>query len=523
MDMDTFGRRRRACRVKAVGWLMVVCAVAVVWVPSADASSMITGTLSGGAGQTLGPLGVSGAVAVAVDSSASDGVVFTAPGGSWSGTIGPSATLVDSGGFPAQAAAPAIAAGYVVLSQNPALGSNFDDVFVEPAGGWSGTIAQSARLMASDGGTLYSAVIAGDTVVVNGREPPNGQGVAYVFVKPAGGWSGTVTETAKLSDRNGSSIGRVATDGQTVVAAAGSHGDVFVRPQGGWTGSLTQQVTLNTSGVPGGAGLSGQTAFAGQQIFHEPSQGWSGSVKPSAGLYAQSVNESGAVYDGQLAAVSSLNLLGPKHDCPCTSIISLFSMPKSGWTGELTAKPTLGVPSETGLTGLALQDGNLFLSGGGTNVTVYRISAPEGTRPGRPTLLTTRPRGSANRQPRLGLSVRRGSGAPPFASVQLSLPAGLSFSRSARWSVIVRSDNSKCKGLQLLRIRLRAVCAPGAQLTISAGKGDIVESPQLLHRVRNAAHEQPGKRRRPVTLRLSITTTDILGFSSRLRSLVRTG
>jgi hypothetical protein len=105
-------------------------------------------------------------------------------------------------------------------------------VFVKPATGWTTTAAPTAKLMTSDGvaggfvGT--SVAISGDTVVVGAPNsvfpgPSSGLGSAYVFVKPATGWV-TMSETAKLnaSDESvGDAFGfAVATSGDTVVVGA---------------------------------------------------------------------------------------------------------------------------------------------------------------------------------------------------------------------------------------------------------------------------------------------------------------
>jgi len=66
-------------------------------------------------------------------------------------------------------------------------------VFVRPAGGWNGALTESAKL-APNGtppdGFGQSVAVSGDTIVVAAP------GAAYVFVKPAGGWSGSLKESA---------------------------------------------------------------------------------------------------------------------------------------------------------------------------------------------------------------------------------------------------------------------------------------------------------------------------------------
>lgn len=72
-------------------------------------------------------------------------------------------------------------------------------------GGWAGPLplTEAAKLIASDGGGQLGASVAvsGDVVVVGARLDNDngfGTGSAYIFEKPVGSWSGTVNETAKL-------------------------------------------------------------------------------------------------------------------------------------------------------------------------------------------------------------------------------------------------------------------------------------------------------------------------------------
>ncbi len=70
---------------------------------------------------------------------------------------------------------------------------------------------QQAKLTASDGATNdffgRSVAVSGDTIVVAAVGDDIGaninQGSTYVFVKPAGGWSGALTESAKLIAADG--------------------------------------------------------------------------------------------------------------------------------------------------------------------------------------------------------------------------------------------------------------------------------------------------------------------------------
>jgi len=83
-------------------------------------------------------------------------------------------------------------------------------VFVKPAGGWEDS-TETAKLTASDGANFdffgQEVSISGDTAIVGAifdddaclSDPNCNSGSAYVFVKPALGWAGSLTETAKLT------------------------------------------------------------------------------------------------------------------------------------------------------------------------------------------------------------------------------------------------------------------------------------------------------------------------------------
>ena len=163
--------------------------------------------------------------------------VFKKPGGGWSGTLSEAAKLLPSNGFSLQSFGTSVAA----CGDTVVVGAPYDDdrgessgsayVFERPAGGWSGTLSQNAKLLASDGalGDNFgqSVAVSGDTAVV-GAFLNDDQGVdsgsAYVFEKPAGGWSGTLSQAAKLlaSDGAGQDLlgWSVAVSGDTVVVGA---------------------------------------------------------------------------------------------------------------------------------------------------------------------------------------------------------------------------------------------------------------------------------------------------------------
>ena len=100
-------------------------------------------------------------------------------------------------------------------------------VFTEGAAGWS-DMTETAQLTPSDNATgdaFGSAVaISGSTIVVTATATTGWQGAAYVYTEPASGWTGSMTQTAKLTASDGAKGdgfgGSVAIDGNTVVVGA---------------------------------------------------------------------------------------------------------------------------------------------------------------------------------------------------------------------------------------------------------------------------------------------------------------
>ena len=159
---------------------------------------------------------------------------------------------------------PASVSGPTIVTFGTAyIGGRVQDVvyvFTRPTGGWSDTAKPAAMLVASDGGGLSRPVaISGSTVVAGDGHVV---GHADVFTEPAGGWSGTVHESARLIASDASKSGGLAgwaLDGRTIVAgsyssfSSGSPGEayVFTEPAGGWSGTLPESAKLFASGQPG--------------------------------------------------------------------------------------------------------------------------------------------------------------------------------------------------------------------------------------------------------------------------------
>jgi FG-GAP repeat len=144
-------------------------------------------------------------------------------------------------------------------------------VFVKPANGWT-NMTQTAKLTASDGQASSffgdSVAISGDTIVVGA--PYYTPNAAYVFVKPASGWVDK-TETAKLTAPNTTNFGEsVAIVGNTVVVGSPSQNGaayVFVKPESGWktTSSFKAELTPSDGATDFGSpvSLSGNTIVVG--------------------------------------------------------------------------------------------------------------------------------------------------------------------------------------------------------------------------------------------------------------------
>jgi len=177
--------------------------------------------------------------------------VFVRPRSGWAGTRTENARLTashgatdDSFGFSVAVSGNTIVAG----AQFRNVGKHSDQgeayVFVRPRSGWAGTRTENARLTASNGATRdqfgWSVAVSGDTIVAGvpfhkiGKH--DGQGEAYVFVRPRSGWAGTRTENARLTASNGATgddFGySVAVSGDTIVPGAiGKHqiqGEAYV-------------------------------------------------------------------------------------------------------------------------------------------------------------------------------------------------------------------------------------------------------------------------------------------------------
>ena len=257
-------------------------------------------------------------------------------------------------------------------------------VFVRPKSGWENMI-QAATLTASDemscGLFGNSVSISGNTIVVGDPQAspgcgPTQPGAAYVFVEPPGGWRGSLTQTAKLTASDGvvgDGVGNsVSISGNTIVAGApGTYlsdatgaAYVFVEPANGWTNGTQTAKLVAADGEANdqfgaSVSISGNTVAAGAQdatigsnqaqgavyVYVEPPSGWKNMTQT-----AKLVASDGQHYDrlgtsvsttGDTVATGAPNATVGSNEGQGAAYV--YAEPQGGWksmtqTAKLTAK-----------------------------------------------------------------------------------------------------------------------------------------------------------------------------------------
>ena len=326
----------------------------------------------------------------AVGSNTAQGAVyvFVKPAGGWADTSTFTAELTASDGIASDnfgtsvsLSGDTIVVGACNLSGVCSNGPGKAYVFVKPSGGWATTSTFNAELTPSDGGTAQDSFglpvsIGGDTIVIAAPQTNGvtgvGPGKAYVFVKPAGGWS-SMTETAVLTasdgvNNDGFGPPTVSSDGNTIFigAAQASIGGntqqgaayIYVKPASGWatTSNFTAKLTASDGQAFDLFGFcqnsvclsgDGNTVIAGAPqlnqsvsqdtgkgkayIFEKPDGGWATTSTFAAELTANSQDLFGwsVALDsaGDEAAVSAI--LG-------SGSVYTYSKPSSSWATTST-------------------------------------------------------------------------------------------------------------------------------------------------------------------------------------------
>jgi hypothetical protein len=212
-------------------------------------------------------------------------------------------------------------------------------VYTQPESGWK-NMTQTAKLTASDGekGDLFGISVAvnhGATIVIGATQADNlGGGAAYVFLEPANGWATTSHFNAEFtaSDRAAhQKFGQsVAANGPTIVvggktASGNGAAYVFVEPAGGWTSAtetaqLQNPLAKTTNCYACAVGVSGpQIAVGSPQpasadgtvyVFYQPSGGWKTTSQYSAKLTAND-RSGGAAFGSSIGFDTDVAISAP--------------------------------------------------------------------------------------------------------------------------------------------------------------------------------------------------------------------
>jgi FG-GAP repeat len=268
-------------------------------------------------------------------------------------------------------------------------------VYLKPPGGWA-NMTESAKLVSSDNGIGFGTSVAiGDDLIVVGAantsnfsKQPQTPGAVYVFKRPPGGWSGTLTEAGKLTasdGQNGDAFGNSVAIGSDLTIVVGAFfannfaGRVYVfTPNGaGYTQAAELTATdggllsyLGCSVAIGGpvivAGSDGQNNFAGAAyVFVQPESGWT-SMTQTAELTATNIGSSAnlgfsVVTNGNTIVTSAPNAFSG------SGAAFIYEEPGNGWVNTSNYNAVLGEPGR--------QQGTSFgqavaMTTGGRNVIV---------------------------------------------------------------------------------------------------------------------------------------------------------
>ena len=157
----------------------------------------------------------------------------------------------------------------VAGAPNHSIGSSSDQfeagaayVYASPGGGWANA-TQTAELTASDGpGALgYSVAVSGTTIVAGAPSQvgcsDSGQGAAYAFSEPAGGWT-NMTEPAAFTASDGSPVDALGSLGRGLgqhdcrrCAAARAAGEPTREAGAAYVFDDRESPTLNCGGSTG--------------------------------------------------------------------------------------------------------------------------------------------------------------------------------------------------------------------------------------------------------------------------------
>ena len=246
------------------------------WADMTETAELNLGQAGAAIGQTIGTNG-SEVVSTAATSTGDTVVVWNQPTGGWGNSSKPNAELLGDG----YALTNVAISGDVIVAGAPQAyeyyGSTF--LYVKPASGWNKIgITPTARLVGTgpDSGGGIAVAISGNTVVSS-----TGTSV-YVFVKPSSGWA-NMNQTATLTDANAyPELDALSVSGGTVVAGDPAQlvgvnpgqgaAFVFLEPSGGWKNLTSPNAELTADdgnigdNLGTAVGVSGGTVVAGAPL-----------------------------------------------------------------------------------------------------------------------------------------------------------------------------------------------------------------------------------------------------------------
>ncbi|PYX43775.1 MAG: hypothetical protein DMG79_21750 [Acidobacteria bacterium] len=276
-------------------------------------------------------------------------------------------------------------------------------VFVKPASGWGNT-PEAAILVPSDNGAYFgtSVAISGDTIVVgaantsNFDAPATAPGAVYVFVKPAAGWSGTLTEAAKLvaSDGlSGDAFGNaVSIDHSTIAVGAffvnNFAGRVYVFTGSGSSWTQAAELTASDGGLlsylGGSVAVRGNTVVAGSigqnnfqgaaYVFVEPASGWSTTTQTAE--LTSATGKSNEHFGSSVSIAGNTIVAGDPGAGNNLGAAYVYVRPASGWDNSGQYNASLRALDSTQYGGFG---GAVALAGNGKTIVVGAAGANVGS------------------------------------------------------------------------------------------------------------------------------------------------
>jgi hypothetical protein len=239
-------------------------------------------------------------------------------------------------------------------------------IFAKPASGWT-DMTETAKLTGLGYNNFGSSVsISGNFAIVGApwnNDQGSRSGKVYLFEKPATGWT-DMTETAKLTANDGASYdyfgSNVAISGDTIVVSAFGNDDngsgsgsayIFEKPATGWT-DMVETAKLTASDASSGDTFGNSVSIAGDSviigahqdddngtdsgaayIFEKPITGWT-DMTETAKLTASDAS-SGDTFGNSVSIAEDKAIVGSINDDSNgtdSGSAYIFEKPASGWT-----------------------------------------------------------------------------------------------------------------------------------------------------------------------------------------------